>query len=136
MELVEILAVIRPDISLVRNLLEIAEVFTRFGNRYESFCSFANTMHGYHFLPFFQGDMIEIGFRRMFFEYLLNKNLPFVDAHFKALMINTNSYFINWFLSVFSHCFSESFLLRIWDNFLLEGELYLFKVGITLVKYY
>ncbi len=25
---------------------------------------------------------------------------------------------------------------RIWDNFLLEEELYLFKVGMTIVKYY
>ena len=56
--------------------------------------------------------------------------------HFKALEINTKIYFVNWFLSVFSHCFPEAFLARIWDNFLLEGELYLFKVGLTLVKYY
>jgi cytohesin/brefeldin A-inhibited guanine nucleotide-exchange protein len=26
--------------------------------------------------------------------------------------------------------------MRIWDNFVLEGELYLFKVGIALIKYY
>ena len=111
-------------------------MFTKLHNKYESFCSFVNTMHGYHFLPFFQGDLMEIEFRIMFFEYLMEKNVPFVSTHFKALLINTKIYFINWFLSVFSHCFAESFLARIWDNFLLEGELYLFKVGITLVKYY
>ena len=71
MELVEVLAVIRPDISLVRNLLEIAEIFTKYLSKYDAFCSFTNTMHGYHFLPFFQGDMNEIEFRILFFEYLL-----------------------------------------------------------------
>ncbi len=42
-----------------------------------------------------------------------------------------------WFLSIFSGVFKEGeFLLRIWDNFLLEGEIYLFKVGIALIKYF
>ena len=59
-ELVEMLAVVRPDISLVRNLLEISDVFARYLNKYDAFCSFVNTMHKYHFLPFFQGDMDEI----------------------------------------------------------------------------
>lgn len=47
-------------------------------------------------------------------------------------------YLVSWFLSAFADCFSsrEQFLYRIWDNFLLEGEIYLFKVGITIIKYY
>jgi cytohesin/brefeldin A-inhibited guanine nucleotide-exchange protein len=27
-------------------------------------------------------------------------------------------------------------LSRLWDNFLLEGEIYMFKVGIAYIKYY
>jgi hypothetical protein len=47
-------------------------------------------------------------------------------------------YLVPWFLSVFSGFFQKEkeLLYRIWDNFLLEGEIYLFKVGITLMKYY
>ena len=47
-------------------------------------------------------------------------------------------YLVSWFLSVFCNCFhdNEEFLLRIWDNFLLDGEIYLFKVGLTIIKYY
>ena len=45
-------------------------------------------------------------------------------------------FLVGWFLSLFSTCFEDEFLLRIWDNVLLEGEVYLFKVGITLIKYY
>jgi hypothetical protein len=55
--MVEMLAVIRPDISLVRNLLELAEVFTRYLSEYDAFVSFANMMHSYYFLAFFQGDL-------------------------------------------------------------------------------
>ena len=45
-------------------------------------------------------------------------------------------FLVTWFLSVFAGSFRGEFLLRIWDNFVLEGEIYLFKVGITLIKYY
>lgn len=47
-------------------------------------------------------------------------------------------YLVSWFLSGFADCFQnhQEFLLRIWDNFLLEGEIYLFKVGISIIKYY
>jgi len=45
-------------------------------------------------------------------------------------------FLVGWFLSLFALCFADEFLLRIWDNFVLEGELYLFKVGIALIKYY
>jgi hypothetical protein len=44
---------------------------------------------------------------------------------------------VNWFLSLFSSCFAQDeFLARIWDNFFLEGEIYLFKVAIAIIKYY
>jgi hypothetical protein len=83
--MVEMLAVIRPDISLVRNLLELAEVFTHYLNEYDAFVSFANMMHSYYFLAFFQGDLTEIEFRIKFFDYLVDKNLPLVAAHLQAL---------------------------------------------------
>lgn len=135
--MVEVLAVIRPDISLVRNLLELAEVFTRYLSEYDAFVSFANMMHSYYFLAFFQGDLFEIDFRVQFFDYLVDKNLPLVAAHFKALEINSKLFVVNWFLSVYSSCFAEEeFLARIWDNFFLEGEIYLFKVAIAIIKYY
>lgn len=83
--MVEMLAVIRPDISLVRNLLELAEVFPRYLNEYDAFVAFANMMHSHYFLAFFQGDFVEIDFRIKFFDYLVQKNIPLVSDHFKAL---------------------------------------------------
>lgn len=54
-EIVELFETIRPDIGLIRNLLEIAEVFLKYMDLYTSFKCFANMIHNYHFLAFFQG---------------------------------------------------------------------------------
>lgn len=80
--------------------------------------------------------MQEIEGRTKLFEFLLEKNAKAVLDHFKAIKLETRMYLVTWFLSVFAMSFSGEFLYRIWDNFLLEEELYLFKVGITIVKYY
>lgn len=56
-EIVELFETIRPDIGLIRNSLELAEVFLRYMNTYESFICFANMIHSYYFLSFFQGDL-------------------------------------------------------------------------------
>ena len=72
------------------------------------------------------------------FEHLLEKYIPKVWNHFKGVKLETRMYLVSWFLSIFSNCFykNEEFMLRIWDNFLLEGEIYLFKVGLAIIKYY
>lgn len=64
--------------------------------------------------------------------------MPKVWYHFRGMKIETRMYLVSWFLSVFSGCFEGNWqiILRIWDNFLLEGEIYLFKVGLTIIKYY
>ena len=80
--------------------------------------------------------MPEIEGRTKLFEFLMEKNAPSVLEHFNAIKLETRMYLVSWFLSVFAMSFKDEFLWRIWDNFLLEEELYLFKVGITIIKYY
>lgn len=95
-------------------------------------------MHLYHFLAFYRGDKSEIELRSQLFEFLLEKNAIKVKKHFEVLKLEAKMYLVSWFLSGFADCFGsrKDFLYRIWDNFLLEGEIYLFKVGIAIIKYY
>ncbi len=48
---------------------------------------------------------------------------------------------MEWFLSLFAINFDDIELVaRIWDNFLLEGEIYAFKISLAIIvnniKYY
>ena len=40
----------------------------------------------------------------------------------------------NWIISLFTNNISEKFQLIIWDYFLLEGYIILFKISYTLIK--
>jgi hypothetical protein len=43
---------------------------------------------------------------------------------------------MNWFLNLFSNVFEENVVNRIWDNFLLEGEIFAFKTALAFIDYF
>ncbi|KAL0375869.1 UNVERIFIED_CONTAM: EVI5-like protein [Sesamum calycinum] len=55
--------------------------------------------------------------------------------HFAKEMINPSMYASQWFITVFSYSFPFHLALRIWDVFLFEGAIIIFKVGLAVLKY-
>lgn len=61
--------------------------------------------------------------------------MPLVYNHFKSIDMSTEVYLMHWFLCLFANNFNDLDLLsRIWDNFLLEGEIFAYKIGIINTK--
>ena len=114
----------------------LAGVLSLYMSEYESMQSFCNLVHSYHFLPLFKGDMREIEWRVRFFDENLSRILPLVYNHFKALDLSSEIFLIKWFMTLFSNLFPINMLARVWDNFLLEGEIYMFKCSIAYLKYF
>lgn len=57
--------------------------------------------------------------------------------HFLALDLTPENYLIQWSLTLFSSYFTDiNIVMRIWDNFLLEGEVFVIKTAISILKYY
>ena len=89
----------------------------------------------------------------MFNQYF-KKELPQLYNHFLALDISSEMFLLDWFLSLFTtylyylimtrRALTISFRVltdvdvigRIWDCFLLEGEVFAIKTAIGLLKYY
>ncbi|CAK74100.1 unnamed protein product (macronuclear) [Paramecium tetraurelia] len=126
----------RPDFGYIPDLIDIAVVLIKHLQEYDCFQALVNLLHQYHFLSVFQNDIRQIEWRLRFFEENLQRILPFVHNHLKAIKLETKLYLMKWFLKIFLHQFKFPMLSRLWDNFLLEGEIYLFKVGICYLKYF
>ena len=105
-------------------------------DEYTAFKCFVNLLHSHHFLSFFRGNMREIEWRVVFFNEFLIKKRPLVHQHFKALDLSAELFLMNWFLNLFSNVFDFDIVCRIWDNFLLEGEIFAFKVGLAFIDYF
>ena len=95
-----------------------------------------NLLHSYHMLSFVKSDMREVEWRVHFFDKVLEEKLPLVYQHFKALDLSSEIYIIKWMLTLFTNSLPLSTSSRLWDNFLLEGEIYVFKASIALIQYF
>ncbi|KAI1301507.1 USP6 N-terminal-like protein [Halotydeus destructor] len=67
-------------------------------------------------------------------DLVLKKYLPRVYKHFKKFDIDSTLYTLKWFFQCFLDRVPFSLTLRIWDSFMLEGELILTCMSYTLLK--
>ena len=66
-----------------------------------------------------------------FFEFLIEKYLPLIHIHFKELQFNANIFFYKWIEYLFLKTFDYKLCLRIFDNFLIKGHIFIFEVSIA-----
>jgi len=127
----------RPDVGYVKGMCRLVVVLLRSCSEYQAFSCFINLTHSHHFISFFRGIMREIEWRIRFFNKVFEEELPHLYAHFKALDLSSEMFLLDWFLSLFSLVIWDNDIIsRIWDSFLLEGEVYAIKTGVAILKYF
>ena len=65
----------------------------------------------------------------MYFKILL----PELFNHFETLDITSDLFLIDWFLTLYLQHLELDLVARIWDNFLLDGEVFAMKVGLAIL---
>ena len=63
------------------------------------------------------------------------ENLPKLYLHFKNLSLTPDHYLPDWFMTIFSSIVPLELSSWLWDIFLLEGDIILFKTGLAVLKY-
>lgn len=126
----------RPDIGYVPGMVHILGVLLWYVDEYDSFQCFLNIINSHHFLYFFSNDMAQIKWRIDFFDKLFANTLPNLKKHFEALELKSELYLIEWLVYLYSKNLEIEVVSRIWDNFLLEGEIFAYKSAIAILKYF
>ena len=62
--------------------------------------------------------------------------LPELHAHFQALEIETAFFLTDWMLTGFVKNLDFQIACRLWDNLILDGEVFLFRTGLALLTYF
>lgn len=68
------------------------------------------------------------------FDLLFSKQLPDLFAHFNRLGVSPEHYLLDWFLSLFSRTLPFACALRVFDGFFLQGEVFLFRTAVALMR--
>lgn len=68
------------------------------------------------------------------YELLFERHLPKLFAHFKKLAVAPEQYLLDWFMTSFSRAFSLRTSSRIFDCLIIEGEVFLYRTALAILK--
>ncbi|KAL4445926.1 hypothetical protein ABPG74_010918 [Tetrahymena malaccensis] len=127
---------VRQDLNYINYMINIAALIVNvFQNESDSFIYFINLIYSYHFKPLFSGDKIKIEFYNQFFYQSFQKEMKDLHERFIGLNLGPQNYLYSWMLSLFSNYFQDvNIVYRILDNVLIEGEYYIFKAALGIIK--
>jgi len=123
----------RPDVIYNKNISELATFFyiNCDMNEYDTFVMLCNFIITNYFFKHIQNDTSFMKNQLKFFEQLIEKYLPSIHLHFKELQFNTNIFFYKWIEYLFLKTFNYKICLRIFDNFIIKGQIFVFEISIA-----
>jgi len=123
----------RPDLIYSKMISEFGIFF--FINcdmkEYDTYVILCNFIIKNYFFKHIQNDKLFMKNQLEFFEKLIEKYLPSIHNHFKELQFNTNIFFYKWIEFLFLKTFNYKICLRIFDNFIIKGEIFIFQISIA-----
>lgn len=125
----------RPDIGYVQGMSFLAAVLLLQMDAYECFQCLSNLLNRTVLLVSFKMNGAQIAGYMSVLRALLRKHAPKVEAQFQAQNIMLEAFAIDWILTLFSKSLPLEVAARLWDIFLFEGEVFLFRAIVGLLKH-
>ena len=131
-EILRIFVVARPDIGYVQGLSYIAGTLLLQMDKFTSFVCFMNIILSPNILPFYRLDENNIKLRLELFNEIFKLNLPELYNHLQENEIFPEHYLLEWFMTLFTRNLKIELALRIWDIYMYEGILSIYKSAIVI----
>eukprot|EP01134_Creolimax_fragrantissima_P007553 CFRG7553T1 len=126
----------RPDIGYVQGMSFIASVLLLYMSELEAFTCFANILNRPILMTFFRMDLAGIEPCIRTFNNLLQEHVPSVFVHLSTLGLHCDMFLIDWFLTIFSKSLHIDVATRVWDIFLVVGDVVMWRTSVAIFKLY
>ena len=135
-EILRAFVVSRPDIGYVQGLSFIAAMLILNMDKYKAFISMMNLILDPAILPFYKFDQKRIKTRLLLFKHIFYFNLPELCDYFDFIQIQPEHYFLNWNMTLFSHCVHIDIAMRIWDVYMIDGLKSIYAAAIVFLSHF
>ncbi|XP_068207350.1 TBC1 domain family member 14-like [Palaemon carinicauda] len=126
----------RPDVGYVQGMSFLAATLLLNIDESDAFIAFSNLLNRPAHMAFFRVDQPMMCAYYETYEELLAVNLPSLAEHLKNIGVTPDLYILDWLLTVFSRPLPIDAAVRIWDVYLRDGEEFLFRAAIGILKLY
>ena len=133
--IIRIFTLYRQDIIYSKEIACISAIFLlNSENYYQALVNMVNFVLNSPGIKFIQKDEQFISIRVSFFKSLLDKYYPRLNKHLNKLDITPELYFNKWISSFFIKVFPYELVLKLWDNYIIKGEVFLFEIALSILK--
>lgn len=126
----------RPDVGYVQGMSHVAGMLVMNMDTYDAFCSFVNMMDDIFFMAFYRMDIELILCHLRVYNLIFAYNMRELYLHFEAEEVSPNYYLLDWFMTMFTHVLKVNAASRVWDGFLVEGEAFLHRAALGIIRRY
>lgn len=126
----------RPDVGYVQGMSYLACIILLYVDGYSAFVCFANLIERHMFLDLFRLERKSIDLYLQTYDEMLHDHCPLVHRHFRRCNVSHEVYMIDWLLTLYTRCLPLDLAARVWDIFMVDGDLSLFRVAIGLMRLY
>ena len=136
LDLLTIYACYRPDLGYIQGMSYVAAMLVLHipHDPYLAFQCLANLMVTEHLFTFYLLDVELAASYYTLFDSLLHTTRPCLHSHLHAVGITPQLYLRNWFQLVFLQTLPLEIASRVWDCFLLDGTVYLFRTALAILE--
>jgi TBC1 domain family member 14 len=133
-EILGAFALSRPDIGYVQGMSYIAGMLILNMDKFKAFVCLNKIITSWTLFCFFKADNPQMNRRFQLFRNILHHNCPMICEHIEDEGITAQMYLLEWFMTLFVKSLNIDVSSRVWDLFILEGEIVLFRVAVALLK--
>eukprot|EP00871_Galdieria_phlegrea_P000646 jgi/Galph1/1582/GphlegSOOS_G255.1 len=135
-ELLEAYVCFRPDIGYTQGMSYLAAGLLLYMDACDAFITFCNLLHRSCFIAFFSMKMPEVHVYLAIHQRLFREELPVLFQHLERLHIDPEMYMVGWIMSAYCRALPLDLVFRVWDGFILDGDAYLFRTALGILKYF
>jgi len=126
----------RPDVGYVPGMSFLGAMLMLNMSTLDTFICLANIINQPFLMSFYITDRNEMLKYTQAMDSIVAALLPKVHKHFQELDITPELYIIDWFRTLYSQVLPIDLASRVWDIYLAEGELLLYRVALAILKMY
>ncbi|GMF26624.1 unnamed protein product [Phytophthora lilii] len=135
LEVLETYACYRPDLGYIQGMSYLAAMLCLHmpQDRYLAFQCLANLMVNEHLFTFYLLDADLANVYYTLFDTFLETRLPRLHAHLREIgLFSCSMYLMNWLQTLFLQVLPLESAARVFDNFLLDGTVFLFRTAMAI----
>jgi hypothetical protein len=126
----------KPDIGYVQGMSYLAGLLLMYLQEADAFIMLYNLLDSHFLSSMYHVDLAQISKHFRIFEILFAEQLPLLYKHFRSLGISNEHYLLDWYLTLFIKQLKPPIASRVWDCYLIEGDIFIHFTALAILKYF